>query len=693
MKTKIKVGIEYFIKNHLLFIVISGYRRFVRFLYRTIGTIYIRNKHSDITIAEFIELTGHHSTSDLVRYFKNRKNPIFFLSDLDRGRFADFFKHYFPEYINLTIKASENILNHKFNLLGSGEVYLGGKIDWHLDFKVNHHWPLIHPRGIDIFDLNSASDVKIPWELSRCHQFIILGKAYLLSKDEKYVKEFMNQIESWITQNPYRLGINWLSTMDVAIRACNWILGWHFFKEASLIDENFAIKFIRFLYLHGVHIFNNLENKGKVISNHYISNLTGLLYLGHFFKNTQIGEKWKNFAITELSSEMNRQVNFDGMNFESSTFYHRLVLELFFYPTLLSVINDELFSGDYVETAKNIFGEDYVNKLLTMFEFILYTIKTNGRMPQIGDNDNSRLHILSCNDILDMRYLLNYAAVFFNESKFKINELGLSEEALWLFGEEGYDKWKKLRENSIYDVKSKSFSHSGIYISREKRAYVIISCMHNGQSGNGGHNHNDVLSFELSFDEKDFIVDPGTYIYCGNYKMRNLFRSTFYHNTVVIDDVEANRFKKREIFRIQDEARPKVLKWETTDNYDIFEAEHYGYERLPNPVICRRRIFFNKKNLILKIEDFIEGKGIHDYKIFFHFPPIPLKLERKSLKTEFPDLPNIVITPESKEKFKAELEEGWVSPSYGIKRRAPYLCYSGKASVPFNFITNIYFLN
>ncbi|GAI52634.1 unnamed protein product, partial [marine sediment metagenome] len=156
-------------------------------------------------------------------------------------------------------------------------------------------------------------------------------------------------------------------------------------------------------------------------------------------------EKWKNFGIKELKKEMKKQVYPDGVDFEASTCYHRLVFELFFYATFLVIINGQDFKEDnFAQVGNAIFGEEYLQRLYKMFDFVFYALKPNGRMPQIGDNDNGRLHVFAKQEVLDMRYLLALRAIFFKEPKFKIEEFGFCEEALWVFGEKGYKIWQDL---------------------------------------------------------------------------------------------------------------------------------------------------------------------------------------------------------------------------------------------------------
>ncbi len=546
--------------------------------------------------------------------------PSLFPGLQDRERIIALMKARFPDSVAKTVQAADRICNHIFDLLGSGPKFLGNEIDWHLDFKVGRRWPLIHPTAIDVDELDKPSDIKVPWELSRCQHFITLGEAYWLTGDEKYPREFRCQVESWIRSNPYRLGVNWLCTMDVAIRVANWVVGWQFFKDSPMMDETFRLSFFDSVHLHGRHILRNLENKGRVTSNHYLSDLVGLLYVAKAFPWFQESATWRQFVIDELKKEMMKQVNPDGMDFEGSTCYHRLVLELFFFATLLTVEDTESDGADYSQAARETFGDAYVDRLYKMFEFVVYALKPNGRMPQIGDNDNGRLHVFSEKEILDMRYLLHFGAIFFHEAKFKINEFGFSQDALWIFGKKGYGAWSSLAGTSVKTLESRAFADSGIYIMRDGASYIIIHCAANGQHGLGGHNHNDVLSFELHARGNDIIVDPGTFTYSGNQRMRNLFRSSSSHNSLVVDGHEVNPFDGRDIFGLSDVAKPKVLVWRSNGRRDILEAEHYGYTRLHEPVKHRRKLSFDKRTSIVRVEDCLDGSGMHLCELSFHSP-------------------------------------------------------------------------
>ena len=650
------------------------------------------------------------SSMDLItNHFRRRAKPVLFIENI-KGKAHEFFqKEPLTHARGRIIEEADRVCNHSFELLGArlphlGQIVAGGQsgayvpIDWHTDFKTGYRWNQ-KKIYLDIEIPRGKADIKVPWELSRFQHLSSLGQAYWITGNEKYTEEFVNQISDWIENNPPQRGVNWSCTMDVAIRVANLIAGYYFFKDSKVIPEDFLIKLLKSLLIHGRHIMSNLENKDKIVNNHYISNIVGLLYLGVLFPECSEAKKWKEFGVQELKKEIQKQIYSDGCDFEGSTCYHRLALELFFYPTLLIVINSDSFDGgNYKETMERVFGNDYTEKLYKMFDAVLYLLKSNSKMPQIGDNDNGRLHKFSSHETLDMRYLLTFAAIFFRESRFKIKEFGFSKEALWIFGEEGYKTWQSLEENQLANIGSYAFSAGGWYIMRNVQDYMIISAGPNGLNGFGGHNHNDKLSFELCVDNEEIIVDPGTYVYTPEPSMRNLFRATAYHNTVVIDGKEQNRFNERSLFELKNDADVKCLKWEDNVEENLFIGEHNRYVRLREPVVHRRTVRFLKRKTkwIIKDEFYrFDNEGgsdslrallfEHTFNWFFHLAPqiVPEEHEKdKVLLRGEKSAVNLVII-NSPVKGISIIEDGWVSSEYGRKLRSKILRFEYRSIIPF----------
>ena len=614
-----------------------------------------------------------------------------------------------PSHIRMLADACASYANHNFHILGySGAVrgsenrskdavlsnrsYSGHisqaieqpyeRIDWHCDFDSGYQWN--SKKWHKDIQPKSGADIKVPWELARCQHLpqmaVMYGiarrgtEAYNQLSPEVLLREFRNQVLDFIRANPPRFGVNWVCTMDVAIRVSNWLLAYDIFQNnGAKLDSGFMQEFSKSVLQHGLHIVNNLEYSEKLTSNHYLSNIAGLLFVAVHLPEHEESSRWYGFAVQELVKEMEKQVYDDGTDFEASTCYHRLVLEMFFFSTWVTVVYDRRFNGEnYRQTAEAIFGCKYVERLYKMFDVVRYLLKPNGRMPQIGDNDSGQFIKLYPREALDMRYLLALGAAFFNEPKWKVREYFHTEnsaddisEVVILYGSDGKQKWDMLEWGSVNDIKSKEFSDSGWYVMRHGNNYCIVSCGPNGQNGNGGHCHNDKLSFELCLNNKDIIVDPGTYVYTSSPEWRNRFRGTDFHNTVKIESEEQNVIDKQNLFRLEDNAMARCLKWEVGEGVDTFVGEHHGYKRLPQEVVHQREMKFYKNEGRLLVTDRFKGNGSCTAEWALILAPEPAR------------------TLELSSQLKWQKDAGHYSPEYGIRCRTERYEASGSFRLPF----------
>lgn len=173
-------------------------------------------------------------------------------------------------------------------------------------------------------------------------------------------------------------------------------------------------------------------------------------------------------------------------------------------------------------------------------------------------------------------------------------------------------------------------------------------------------------------------MDPGAYIYTASVDMRNLFRSTKYHNTVVVDNKEQNKFEEAELFSMHYDAEVRVNRWEPTQEYDFLDAEHDGYKRLKDPVIHRRQIWFDKTGGLWIIKDILSSKGIHQFDLYFHFAPMEVEVDSSyplAVRTKTGGA-NVAVVPLDEEGLSVDIMSGWVSYSYGAKETAPIVKYS-----------------
>jgi hypothetical protein len=443
-----------------------------------------------------------------------------------------------------------------------GEESFGKEIQWRRDPLSNYVWPLDYHRDIKLMRTD-GSDIRVLWELNRLGHLLPLARAYASTNDEKYSSEFFTQLKSWHEQNPYRRGPNWTCAMEVALRAINLLAAFEVFRHSPQLNAHF---FLLLLQQHGNYIRRNLEFSYIATSNHYLSDVVGLLWLGLLLPELRDARQWRNFGLDQMLREMDKQVLADGADFEASTGYHRFVTELFLYSFLLCRANN-------VEIEKK-----YWSRLHQMLNYIRAYLRPDGFAPLIGDTDGGQVLPFVRRRADDHGYLLD------------------------------------ILKPETQQVTSQAFPYAGTYIMRDGDLYLCFNASGAGLNGRGSHGHNDVLSIELSAGGRAFIVDPGTYVYSADLAKRHEFRSTAYHSTVQIDSLEQNTIRLDSPFVIGNEAKPRVLEWKTSDDFDKVVGEHYGY-----PVTHRRTVTFDKRERLWAIDDEFFGDGEHVYEARFHF--------------------------------------------------------------------------
>jgi len=422
-----------------------------------------------------------------------------------------------------------------------------------------------------------------------------------------------------------------------------------YFTDSAMLSTDFINRFYTSIYEHGVFIYGHLE-QGPPKTNHYLSDIAGLLLVAVYCPFLEESKEWQQFCVRELEMEMQHQVYEDGCSFEGSTAYHRLSLELFFYSALVA------------RRAGITFASTYQQRLRKMFDVSLHCIKPDGMMPQIGDNDNGRFLMFSQRPIQEHRYLLSLAAIFFNDADFKLKSFQYDEEALWVFGDKGHNIWQSLAENCLADIKSRSYADAGWYLMRNNNDYCLISCGWNG--GNGVHSHNDKLSFELTVNGHDIIVDPGTYVYTSYPRERNKFRSTEYHNTLKLDGYEQNDIPDKNMFCLPDKVR--IICTELVDHDG--RISFYG-EISYKDVTHKRVIILDKKDSDWQIVDNFSCSKQVKAQLRFHLSPYVITDGNVLLtKAGFEKVASIEVRG-----LEMKKEPYDNSPEYGVRQMAECL--------------------
>ena len=601
---------------------------------------------------ELPELRLQLSPEALLNHFQTRNDPRFFqgLSTVDPNSHLN---HFSKETDLLLQNAHQIVRDHSWQLLGFGYKNFGEEIEWRRDPLSSYLWPLDYHRDIQLIR-NDGSDARVLWEVNRLGHLVTLSLAYTISKDEIFSRECIDQIASWARQNPYGRGINWTCAMEAALRSINLLTVFQNLRTSNRFDDKALQLFLKLFHQHGTFIQNNLEFSYLATSNHYLSDVVGLLWLGIMLPELERAAEWREFGLTETLSEMDKQVLPDGADFESSTGYHRFVLELFLYSFMLCKENG-------IEIPVR-----YWDRLHSMLEYMRDYLRPDGLVPLIGDADSAQVLPICRRRANDHAYMLAIGAAVFNDHTLRSAELTASPELLWILGENALENFQQSKTASIQA--SCAHGAAGFHVMRNDDLYLSINTSDAGLNGRGSHAHNDALSIEVCVGDRAFIVDPGSYVYTADLAQRHLFRSTAYHSTVRIDGEEQNTTVESVPFVIGNEARPRVIEWTSTSSLDRIVAEHSGYLRLTSPVTHRRTIVFYKDEQYWLIEDEFLGEGEHECEVRFHFAPgLEVKIEDK-----------VATATDSKIKTKMRVESLDVESPPLLENQATSMDYGQK---------------
>jgi heparinase II/III-like protein len=592
-------------------------------------------------------------------HFRRRKDPSFFPSFDDRDGTCCEFRGRWPASVDKIIERAKQIRSGHFDLLGFRELSFGDPIDWRLEPLANKSAPLVHWSQLNYLDADLLGDKKIVWELNRHQYFGTLGQAYWLTNDERYAETFVNHVNSWMDQNPPKLGVNWASSLEVAFRSISWLWALYFFTDSPALTSETFLRICKFLYVNARHLETYLSTYFSP-NTHLTGEALGLFYLGTLLPEFKESPHWRNKGLQILLEQLPRHVKPDGVYFEQSSYYHRYTADFYLHLRLLLTANRQTVPPEVDE------------KLSLLLDHLMYITKPDGTTPLFGDDDGGRLMTLSHPAANDFRNTLSTGAAVFERADYKFVAGGVAEDSLWLLGRPGVD-----RLDALFAVEpekqSIGFPNGGYYVMRDgwtaKSNYLLFDCGPHG-TDNCGHAHADALSFELAFGGATVLVDPGTYTYTGSREMRDWFRSSVAHNTVTLDressSIPNGPFSWNSI------AHSECLSWITDERFDYVLATHDGFKRLSEPATYRRSVLFIKHDYWV-VRDQVESAGKHTLQAWFHVDRDVGTLDVEENRARVDKLLQIAGFATN---LELKEEPAWVSDCYGEKTQAPVVVFT-----------------
>jgi len=510
------------------------------------------------------------------------------------------------------IKLADAALKNKIDIFGL-KYDFGEKIAWHQDIQTGKKWPLKFWSDIDIRDGVTVGDAKFVWETNRFYTLPVLGMGFKSTGKNKYANKFVDILKDWQNANPYPLGVNWTSGIELAIRIANLIWGMSLLEGYNFSDKDKEI-INRFVWFHARHLFR-YPSKYSSNNNHAIAEAFALFLIGIYFTHLENAKNWKNFGKQVLERECKRQILPDGGSYEYSTTYLSFVFDFFLLFKIVCDKNSISYDSTLDKRLKNACG--YIYSLMDSKENI----------PNIGDQDSAILVNFGLSNHENFQSILNTGSVLFNRPQFEQKNFPDFKTCM-LVGNLFLSKNERQSDQEKYPLvsgqkKSRLLNESGLSIIREKISSCEILFVGNatplGMPPLYAHGHQDALSFTLSVGGQEIFIDPGSYLYHSGGKWRSYFRSTAAHNTIRINEKDMTDMPGDFMFGKPYHITEHSLWWE--DSKTVWRAGHDAYVKFKNPVYHTRQVVFDPQSEYLKIEDILVSSGKFKVEQFFHLHP------------------------------------------------------------------------
>lgn len=546
----------------------------------------------------------------LLKYYQNRKRIINPTINLD----------------SITISKQEQewadkALEHTFYVHDGYEPFNYGKsINW-------QYWPV--------------KDNELRWQLHRHKWFIPMGKAYYLSKDEKYAKEWVYQYRDWIQKNPlleidtqeYEIlshsktkGITenvrfaW-RPLETSHRLADQINQFTLFLSSPSFTADFLTEFLVNYRRHAFHVLHNYSAEG----NHLLFEAQRMIYAGVFFPEFKEAASWRESGIKILNREIEKQVYEDGGQYELDLGYHAACIDIFQKALFMAESNG----------FHNEFPQSYIKTVERMIVFFLNLNFPDYTYPCFSDASREST----------WNRFRNWTKLF------------PDNEQIRYFATLG-------KEGKVPDNLSKGFLTSGFFTFRngwDKDATIMM--IKAGPKGEW-HCQPDNGTFELWFNGKHLFPDSGSYVYGGDEevaKLRNWFRQTAVHNTLTLNNQNL-------------EGTQSVTKlWKADGDIQVLVTENPSYKELKH----RRYIFFIDNSYFVIVDEAI---GTAQGTINLHYQlcdgKVNIDFQNKKLTTVYKGDSNVALQCFANKEIKMEEEEGWYSTSYRHRTKRPAFAFN-----------------
>ncbi len=478
------------------------------------------------------------------------------------------------------VAKADRVVAHLLESVGI-EHQFGAEIDWTYN-------PTYEP------DSPYAHDNEWTWQLNRHWMWQVLAKAYWQTGDEKYAREFAAELVHWIRHCPMPVGganqrpFSTWRTIEAGLRmAYSWPEAFFAFRRSPSVPDSALVAMVASM-LEQARYLKRYPTRGNWLT----MEMDGLYTVGALFPEFKEAKSFRDFALGRLAEELDVQVYPDGAQIELSPGYHTVALRNFLRPFRLAKLNDYPVPSGYRK------------RLERMFDFLMWIMTPNGSVPHLNDAWD-----------VDVRKWLREGVELFPGR----------DDFLWL-ATDGTNGHPPAGTSHL-------LPYAGLAVMRsdwsDTASYVVLDA---GPFG-FGHQHEDKLSFILTWRGVPFVVEAGSYAYDAS-EWRKYVLSARGHNVISVDGLEQHRRgHPRDTYVVHE---PVPLLWKMNADVAYVEAAYGGgIEVFGDGLRVRhtRRFLYLKGKTRLQdlwlVLDSLEpmDEAEHSYESVFHFDVDTVKLE------------------------------------------------------------------
>lgn len=463
------------------------------------------------------------------------------------------------------IDRADEVVDHIFRLVGTPPTRIGETIEWNEDPHDYDQWAIA---------------------LNRHYHWLQLGRAYAGTGDEKYAREFVAQLNSWVDAMPVNIGRNYVQgpffvpgrsplTLDAGIRmGRTWWPGYYYFRNAPSFDAQSQLRMLQSFVQHADYLMN--EAYFRVDSNWGAMEANGLFHIAVMMPELRESDLWLDTARERLMALLNAQVYPDGAQKELTPGYHRV--------TLGNVL-------DALQLAQRTGAElpdELSARLEAMFEYFVAIAMPDGRTPALNDSGWGRAasFMRAATDLFPEREVFAFIETAGAEGQ-------PPERTSWHLPWAG---WSIMRTGWTADDRY-LFFESGPY----------------GRA----HQHEDKLGIIAHVAGHTVLTEGGTYSYDRS-DWRRYVLSTRAHNTVMVDGLEQHRRPLRQT-HVADE--PVDARWFSDSEFDFARGVYdsgYGPENAVRVTHERQVLFAKPAYWVICDRMTPEDDAEHTFEALFH---------------------------------------------------------------------------